>query len=643
MIRIDQALFGYSNGHHMLAISHKLSNSSQKILEPLSDLSGSEMKAGFSEYITGYPLIEDNCYSLSKTWYASEMKRPGCVWTHTLFINFDDLESLYRLKPVWELFLRPSISDKLNISKYSSPICLEMADSDEFNGTITLLKNKMEYLLKPILESREPIFIPAQDSSEYNLEMCFLWSRLASSYCRNFSFCTGSLSNRVIEKRPLDLQIVPISILRSISRTVKNACVIPENHDIEPSPLWLSIIMQELIFEKKYSFKNFVLAFAERYYTKQYVKSFAILYSTIIDLKGNFDVKNIFDIIFKIFLPEDCTEIRNRTLTLMLVQDFKISALKHIDAAVVLQELSTDNKNDYTDLDDRTLIYAIHSLWEANYLVLQNVFKFLIHHDLNKLGERLIVLFATVPKSNQLPELTGSDLQGSHILVALNYRLALCRELWLQPKNFQLEVLNCLTACDNGKLISEILVEIFNTSKEDICERVYNVFRDAAIENYFIWAEEIEDKESILKWSKLCNFNLLMCIGELPHMRNVWLVQYIIEVLNPYSLEVLSIDKKVWIDIFYEFYQKESSRNKQDVFARFILPLILQSIEKYPSDVAFFAFNEVHRKLAVGQMDYNEWERLSNLLPPVPWYSNWDKCKRLRKAAKKLNYDFKFF
>ena len=55
-----------------------------------------------------------------------------------------------------------------------------------------------------------------------------------------------------------------------------------------------------------------------------------------------------------------------------------------------------------------------------------------------------------------------------------------------------------------------------------------------------------------------------------------------------------------------------------------------------------FLFSTVHTLLANDEMEYNKWEQLSNLLPEVAWYNSWDKCKRLRKAAKQrsLSIDF---
>ena len=121
MLRIHQAIWGYSNGHRLLASSMPLSSQSIKILEPLSDLSGTEMFNKFDGYLTGCSLEADNCYALSKTWYASEMSRPGCAWTHTLLFAFRDEEALQTVN-IHDLFRRPCCTDEDWMAHYTKPI-----------------------------------------------------------------------------------------------------------------------------------------------------------------------------------------------------------------------------------------------------------------------------------------------------------------------------------------------------------------------------------------------------------------------------------------------------------------------------------------------------------------------------------------
>ena len=127
MIKIQQALWGYSDGHHLLETSTPLSNQTKKILGSLTDLSGNESPPSFDGYLTGYPLKEEKCYALSKTWYATEMSRPGCVWTHTLFINSDIVNNVTAAE-IDTLFRRPTpnISD---LGEYSLPILLEKCNN----------------------------------------------------------------------------------------------------------------------------------------------------------------------------------------------------------------------------------------------------------------------------------------------------------------------------------------------------------------------------------------------------------------------------------------------------------------------------------------------------------------------------------
>ena len=106
-IKIDQTVHGYTDGHCLLAKSIDLSKNSQRQMLIMSDMSGHSMTNGFEEYLTGYPLVDDGYYAFGKTWYASEMKRPGCVWTHTLLVKFDDIQCINDSEILLGLFKRP--------------------------------------------------------------------------------------------------------------------------------------------------------------------------------------------------------------------------------------------------------------------------------------------------------------------------------------------------------------------------------------------------------------------------------------------------------------------------------------------------------------------------------------------------------
>ena len=96
-LQLHQALHGYADGHQQLALSTALKPRDQKKLLTFSDISGSGARFGEEGYLTGYPLSESGFFALGRTWPAPEMPRPGCVWTHTLLIDFTDLAALESL------------------------------------------------------------------------------------------------------------------------------------------------------------------------------------------------------------------------------------------------------------------------------------------------------------------------------------------------------------------------------------------------------------------------------------------------------------------------------------------------------------------------------------------------------------------
>src|SRR5690242_16685500 len=103
-IRIDQALFGYREGHRLLQVSRRLSSVAERTLLILTDMSGPRTVEGFEEYVSGYPLVGENCYAVVKTWYAPEMERPGCVWSHVLLIANSDLSFIRDISVLVPLF-----------------------------------------------------------------------------------------------------------------------------------------------------------------------------------------------------------------------------------------------------------------------------------------------------------------------------------------------------------------------------------------------------------------------------------------------------------------------------------------------------------------------------------------------------------
>lgn len=216
IISIQQTLHGYLNGHQLLANSTALSGSAGKLLLFQSDLSGTLSNTNFESYITGYPIKTDGFYAFARTWYAPEMKRPGCVWTHTLLIKISDLGKIPELITLTQLFKRPMIGQ---FHEYNFPIDLEF-DSLLKSSELILNSSINEALYDNVYGNADTgIIVPASSPQSIENDIINLWSNQWPRLRRNFYFCSGALSLKLINNKIFDLQVIPNEILKAISRS----------------------------------------------------------------------------------------------------------------------------------------------------------------------------------------------------------------------------------------------------------------------------------------------------------------------------------------------------------------------------------------------------------------------------------------
>lgn len=56
VIKVEQTLHGYANGHQLIAASVKINAENKRLIDELSDLSGICEEKNFIDYYTGYPI-----------------------------------------------------------------------------------------------------------------------------------------------------------------------------------------------------------------------------------------------------------------------------------------------------------------------------------------------------------------------------------------------------------------------------------------------------------------------------------------------------------------------------------------------------------------------------------------------------------
>jgi len=184
---IDQCLFGYEDGHRLLASSMPLGEELSDLTE-LSDLAPGVVFTGSNGYWTGIPAPKIGRYALMRTWPAPEMPRPGCVWTHALLLEPSILENLSDLSVLSQLFIRPS--SHLDQNQYREQLTLENVLTESPIQWTTNANRLLQDLLVALYGLGQ-VSVPVIAPEEADATLFALWSQQWPRLRRNFRFQTA--------------------------------------------------------------------------------------------------------------------------------------------------------------------------------------------------------------------------------------------------------------------------------------------------------------------------------------------------------------------------------------------------------------------------------------------------------------------
>jgi hypothetical protein len=249
-IIVNQTLHGYADGHQLIASSIDLTRDQQTLMLVMSDLSGPAFRTGFESYLTGYPLKASGFYCFSRTWFAPELPRPGCVWTHTLIIRNEDLARIQSFGALNAIFRRPEYP--VLVERYESVIV--------FGGTAAKrsafrAKDGRE-IMWGLYETERQIVVPTDAPRTYEAFVLALLDQQWPKLRRNFKFCTGALSIRETE---FDLSMSPPEVTHSIG---KQGLVIRSGAEKESAATgWLDLAEEDLYTDCQFEYRRFLWHF----------------------------------------------------------------------------------------------------------------------------------------------------------------------------------------------------------------------------------------------------------------------------------------------------------------------------------------------------------------------------------------------
>lgn len=645
MTKIHHALWGYSNGHHLLASSISLSNQSLKILGPLSDLSGPAVLNGFDGYLTGCFIPEENLYALSKTWYAPEMPRLGCVWTHTLFLDCNNSDDINQID-LDSLFQRPCGLEKKWKNFYATPIKID--DIHRKMSVPTDIQDVAYCLQSLLTRHTEPVVAISEDNVTLNVALEYLLGNMGLDFFRDFKFCTGSFSNREVNRVPLDLQIIPTSVTKASFRSKQSKIFFL---DISKYLCTHNLNAACVAKKKAPRIRKFILSCGTQYYNYKDWFVFERIYETLIHYE-NFSVTNTLNLLKERFNSKnDITNVMGKVFEAVFLPSSTLQKEPSVLFSTLFDFLSTSDPlfGEELFVSEELLKSVLDKMWRLSRESMVSILPRLIEQGLNTAGEEAVRYCAMLLMPNDFSMILRQAPYLCTLFLQLNWRLALCKDIWIQSKSIQEESLyelrQIMAVNDSApRECADIIRGLYQNSQYSFSKEAYETFGDISIAVFFEYFEslEVRDGSKLQQWSDICKFNQAFSIQKLKCVQNPGVFQAAISELDPYTNDALTEPANLWNVFYQRFCFRTESEKLRKTYAEFILPIILCTKDPFEIECVEFAFLTVHKVLIDNDMEHFKWERLSELLPKVEWFNEWDKCKRLRMAAEDRGYRFDF-
>lgn len=679
-IEIHQALHGYSEGHRLLETSRSWSREIERTLLVLSDMSGPRMLPGFESYLTGYSLSDVGVYAFAKTWYATEMERPGCVWTHTLFIDNADLARFRSLHVLLQLFRRPQ--KERPWSTYKAPLTLpsllpseidfqEFSNKGSYTSTSSLdevgVRADRSYrIVRRILTALyghpgTPTFVPVESSEQYVDTAVAIWSQQWPRLRRSFHFCTGSLANRSINGKVFDLQFIPPDLARVIHREVPRAQFLGLQAETnQPDfPTWVKFAALNLRVQRQKrfpwegqgsqerleplpgeqnTFHQFLWTFGAditegRAAFPGLVEVFLAVHETlqpsplsvVTDLVGRYFPKT-----------EDATHLKKAIFGQRTRSNNRF--LLGVTEADLLRELITTKH--YAVFDSETL--NIHDrakiLWKGQREVAKSLLLELDHTRLNPLGDNFFSGIAAATTKVDVSEFLERNPDIFLTLIKHNVSLAASPELWQGSVANQNKLLETIATCQGIPFatLSSIVAAILSVGGDVTAENVVRQLGQRTIIAVLEWFDT-----STLRTPDELGGNWKQVLADRPATLLGWLsevskpreitIALIACLLDPHSPEVQRFGVEVWLRCL----PMELDRFDRKTLVKtmvFFLALSFNNPGARTEELTAYAFESVHEAAENGELDHDSWMLLRGQLPSLSWWSDWDTCERLRRA-----------
>ena len=624
---IEQTLHGYNKGHGLLASSFPVRpNNDSSLMSVLSDWTGFRNELGEDSYMTFYPLSNGEKYAFAKTWYAEEMERPGCVWTHTLIVDLKDMDRNFDFRVLNNYFRRPQ---KDEYDFYQHKIEIDSFETRYSNVVFSMFDDTsllVLYLL--LLGNNKNLFIYMDKDQRAYVALCFyLLQYLPLDMLKWVSMSTGSVSRRKLGNEDFSIQFTDNITNISLSNAPWKGKIAKENFTIgllyifeqskrenDTFPSLIRLFREDIKDEKEKLFafamlmKELDTALNEKVGGKEYAKVLSLL-------EEYFPKKNEGIRLKSNFLSEKISSLYGNEADYL----FQIASLKndsflhplltHFTQRLML--LDKNSHNAYVDLMDKIakiehpndtacsgLIYAIEHMEEDELLRMANnnweqVLPLLNNNE--KFFESGIWLRLSTKRFNDI------------FLLYYNHSFELFKH-WD-------ELLNKVLA--SGTLTEEKISSQLVMNANDAVKKIFDSANDSnfSVVSPFLLLSCLQKKQDFFCW-----------LGK-QKVINERVEKFILNQINPTDVYVKESQSCSWRALLVA-----DSGDKNIDFYLYLYILAHNWKDKQSVEMLKHSFYHIYQELSKSQLSDKDWNRISMVTPNRYFIAKWDKCKILSRG-----------
>jgi len=596
------------------------------------------MVNGFEEYLSGYPIPRSSFYAFAKTWYASELPRPGCVWTHTFLIEKRELSRVGDLRKLSSLFSRPHTSS--DFSQYSNAII--------FDENLIINEGISDYYTSPQLQtaklvraaffglSPKPVFLIAPNARTFERIPLQIWEILWVGLRGRYTFCTGSLSNRVIDQVPFDIQIIPRSNLMTIRREASGAIFLDEQTEganVIANDREL-LVLEEMLQQP--AFLDFVHRYAPdlsggRESMKLLCSSFRAIEDTRDGTKTLSDLTETIALYFPD--KDDATTLKKAIYAPPPTTTLKSGLLDKKEDELLLELMTTTH---YSCLNQENLSIKprTRSLWMTSKYSAKKLLFDTLEVDHNPLFEDFLSETASVLSLKDTLEIIKAKPKLLSFFVLSNHQLANSPEIWRMSADVQREVFDVLADPNQKSSVdwNAVVSAMFVGGGEHLADRIVEKIGVAPL---------LENLDKVKSNPMGISRILKRTVGSKDALVCEWLESnnspsnsalIVLALSSEHGSCIFSITNlSPWVELS-ESLQSESDLDIRTRLAAFLLAMGFSNRSQEAYKLVVRSFQIVYQAAEMGVLPYDSWRILESLVPDLGMLRNWDKCERLLRG-----------